>query len=96
VATFSDEGNVKEVAAGDRGPTRRDSRAAKWTWLRRLTPEEVERVRSGTAAVADRFYDGASWAPPGPSPGAEQGPSRLEGAAHGTGAHGPGWYPLSP
>jgi hypothetical protein len=67
VAGFSDEGNVKEVAAGDRGPTRRDSRAAKWTWLRRLTPEEVDRVRQGTAVLSGRFYDDASWAPPASS-----------------------------
>jgi hypothetical protein len=81
VAGFSDEGNVKEVAAGDRGPTRRDSRAAKWTWLRRLTPEEAERVREGTAALAGRYYDDASWAPPTPE----------VGAAPRSGGHGRGW-----
>ncbi len=81
VAGFSDEGNVKEVAAGDRGTTRRDSRAAKWTWLRRLTPEEVARVREGTAATAGRWYDEGSWVPPGPEVGAAPGP----------GGHGQGW-----
>jgi hypothetical protein len=73
VAGFSDEGNVKEVAAGDIGPTRRDSRAAKWTWLRRLTPEEVERVRRGTSALAARWYDDASWTPPDAGAGSTPG-----------------------
>ena len=64
VAAFSDEGNIGEVPASEKGTVRRNSRAAKWTWVRRLSPEEVERVREGTAAVAARFYDEASWVPP--------------------------------
>ena len=64
VAAFSDEGNVKDVAPRDKGTVRRDSTAAKWTWLRRLTPEEIDRVRRGTAAVADAFYPEATWSPP--------------------------------
>ncbi|MBA2625518.1 MAG: sulfotransferase [Acidimicrobiia bacterium] len=64
VGAFSAEGNVKEVAASDKGTVRRDSRAAKWTWRRRLTPEEIERVRAGTRSVASRFYDASAWEPP--------------------------------
>ena len=63
-AAFSDERNVKEVPAREKGTVRRDSRAAMWTWAHRLTPEEVERVRAGTSAVAARYYDGAAWVPP--------------------------------
>ena len=64
VAAFSDEHNVKEVPAREKGTVRRDSRAAMWTWTHRLTGAEVERVRVGTAAVAARYYDEAAWVPP--------------------------------
>jgi len=64
VAAFSDEGNVREVPAGEKGTVRRNSRAAMWTWLNRLTPQEIDRVRAGTAAVAARYYDEAAWVPP--------------------------------
>jgi hypothetical protein len=43
---------------------RRDSRAARWTWVRRLTPEERERVRRGTAEMAEAFYGDEDWTPP--------------------------------
>lgn len=46
---------------------RRDSRAARWTWRDRLTPEDRERVRAGTAEVAPAFYGDADWTPPGES-----------------------------
>jgi hypothetical protein len=64
VAAFSDERNVKEVPAREKGTVRRDSRAAMWTWTSRLTAEEVDRVRAGTAAVAGRYYDDSAWEPP--------------------------------
>ena len=64
VAGFSDERNVKEVPAGEKGTVRRDSRAAMWTWTSRLTAEEVDRVRAGTAALASRYYDESAWVPP--------------------------------
>lgn len=40
---------------------RRDSRAARWTWRDRLTPEERDRVREGTAEVAAAFYEDQDW-----------------------------------
>lgn len=55
VARHSDEGNVKEVPAGDKGGIRRDSRAALDTWRGRLTPDEVARVEEGTREVAERL-----------------------------------------
>lgn len=61
VAAFSAEGNVAEVATTDRGPTRRDSKAAMWTWTSRLSAEEVERVRAGVEDVSPRFYGEDSW-----------------------------------
>jgi hypothetical protein len=42
----------------------RDSRAARWTWTRRLTQEERHRVREGTAEVAQSFYGDEDWVPP--------------------------------
>jgi hypothetical protein len=41
----------------------RDSRSARWTWLRRLSPEERERIRIGTAEVAGDFYSDEDWVP---------------------------------
>jgi hypothetical protein len=42
---------------------RRDSRASRWTWRDRLTPEERDRVREGTAEVAAAFYGDRDWEP---------------------------------
>lgn len=39
----------------------RDSRANVDNWRRRLTPEEVERVRTRVADVSPLFYDGDEW-----------------------------------
>jgi hypothetical protein len=49
--------NVKDVAPGDKGGIRRDSRSAVESWRHRLTPEEISMVRKGTAEVAARFYE---------------------------------------
>jgi hypothetical protein len=68
IAGFSAEGNVKEVPESEKGTVRRDSRAAKWTWTQRLTPEEIDRVRAGVADVADRYYGDDDWAPRAPGP----------------------------
>lgn len=53
-----------EVPAYLHRTVRRDSRAARWTWLDRLTPEERDRVRRGTADVASAFYGEEDWIPP--------------------------------
>jgi hypothetical protein len=53
-----------EVADGSGGGTRRHSRGAMWTWLDRLTPEEVARVQAATSDVADHWYGPSSWIPP--------------------------------
>jgi hypothetical protein len=55
----------KEVPGYLHRTVRRDSRAARWTWARRLTPEEVDRVHSGTAEVASAFYGDHDWVAPG-------------------------------
>jgi hypothetical protein len=73
VGAFSDETNVKEVPAREKGTVRRDSRAAMWTWTHRLTAEEVDRVRAGTASVAARYYDESAWEPPSPTMASRRG-----------------------
>lgn len=62
VERSTSESNVKEVPVWRRRAINRDSRAAKRTWTQRLTPEEVQRVRSGVAEVAASFYAEEEWA----------------------------------
>ena len=50
-----------EVPAALHRTVRRDSRAARWTWRHRLTPQEIDRVREGTAEVAAAFYGDEDW-----------------------------------
>ena len=56
-----------EVPAYMHRTVRRDSRAARWTWRDRLTAEDRDRVRAGTAEVAEAFYGEEDWSPPGAS-----------------------------
>lgn len=42
---------------------RRDSRAARWTWRERLGPDDLARIREGTAEVAQAFYGDRDWEP---------------------------------
>ncbi len=44
--------------------TQRDSRSTLYTWQDRLTAEEVDRVRTETKEVAERFYDDAIFEEP--------------------------------
>jgi hypothetical protein len=60
----STDSTRKEVPTYLHRTVRRDSRAARWTWLTRLSEEERERVRAGTADVAARWYGDRDWAPP--------------------------------
>lgn len=64
VEAGSGEDAPAEVDVADRNVTVRNSRAARWTWLHRLTPEEQERVREGTQAVAAQFYSERDWIAP--------------------------------
>lgn len=53
--------NVSEVEGTVRGGLHRHSRKAMWTWLERLTTEEIARVREGTADVASALYSDEDW-----------------------------------
>ena len=44
------------------GSIRRNSEAHSWSWRDQLTREEIERVRAGTAPVANRYYNDHDWA----------------------------------
>jgi hypothetical protein len=63
ITESSGSSNPKEVPVWRRRAVKRDSASAKKTWLGRLTPQEVERIRIGTDEVAQRFYSDADWAP---------------------------------
>ena len=39
----------------------RDSKANIWGWKDRLTPQEIERVRTGTRLIGSHFYDDEDW-----------------------------------
>ena len=51
------------VPERSRGGTRRDSRRAMWTWVDRLTPEEIDRVRASTESLARHWYVDDDWTP---------------------------------
>lgn len=53
--------NVGEVAVVSKGGIQRHSRAAMWTWLNRLTDDEIKRVRVATNDVAHHWYDDQDW-----------------------------------
>jgi hypothetical protein len=59
--------NPDEAALSRTREVRLNTAAAMWTWEHRLTPEETERVRSGTADVADLLYAEDEWARPSPA-----------------------------
>jgi hypothetical protein len=40
---------------------KRDSKANIWSWKRRLTNEQINRVRRGTAKLADEIYTNEDW-----------------------------------
>ena len=59
VEESSAEGNPTELRR--RHDVRLDSRASVESWRRRLTPEEIERIRAGVADVAPAFYSDEDW-----------------------------------
>ncbi len=55
------ESNRTEVDAGDWRFRSRNSRGAALTWVQRLTPAEIRRVRDGVGEVASWFYTDQDW-----------------------------------
>ena len=53
--------NPKELSKGDVFGTRLDSRANLHNWKKRLTPEEVTRIRQWTEPVVSRYYPDLPW-----------------------------------
>jgi Sulfotransferase family len=62
VQSYSDEANIKEVPTS-KSPhvIKRDSKAARYTWAKRLSEEEIVRIRAGVEMVARRFYSDEDW-----------------------------------
>jgi hypothetical protein len=57
----TDAANPVEAVNGTAHVLQRDSRANIATWRTRLTADEIERVRTATAAVSPRFYGEDEW-----------------------------------
>jgi len=62
VCAYTQSSIQGELAPGDHMSVRRNSRTAMWTWLERLSPAEIARIRAGTAEIAGSFYSDADWA----------------------------------
>jgi hypothetical protein len=56
VAAFSSADSGAELPMWRHGSVKRDSAGATETWKTRLTEDDAERVRAGTAEIASRFY----------------------------------------
>ena len=61
IARATRGGNPSEVSLHDIYATRLDSQANLFNWKRRLTAEEIARIRAITADVADLFYSDEDW-----------------------------------
>jgi hypothetical protein len=57
------EKNPAEAPQGVIHELMRNSRENIWNWRHRLSPEEIDRIREGTADVAGHFYSEADWGP---------------------------------
>ena len=61
IAEYSSEENPSERSADESGNVRRNSKAARSIWRGRLSAVEIERIREGVGAVANRFYSSEDW-----------------------------------
>jgi hypothetical protein len=61
---LSSADNPAEVSTSRTRDVRRNSEAAMWTWRRRLSAEEMVRVRAGTVDVAQLLYTNDDWDQP--------------------------------
>ena len=57
----SSAGNPVELSPHSTHAVKMDSRASLQNWKRRLSPQEVTRVRRLTEGVAESFYPEESW-----------------------------------
>lgn len=62
IREYSAASNPAEASAGDALFRPRDSRSAALTWVQRLTPDEIRRLRKGASEIADWFYTDRDWA----------------------------------
>lgn len=62
VSESSASGNPKEIARQDIYGTRVDSQANLDNWKRRLSQQEIERIRAITGEVAGAYYSDSDWA----------------------------------
>lgn len=64
IAQSASPKNPKEVTLNEGGLIRRDSYSTVFNWHKRLSPEQISRVREGTAEISAEFYDDTSWNSP--------------------------------
>lgn len=61
VRSSSSSGNPKELAKKKHHSVKMDSRASMESWKRRLTPEEIGRIRTLTEGVSELYYPAKAW-----------------------------------
>ena len=61
VQTYTEGKKAGEKLSGRQENVIRDSRSQIFSWKKRLSDEEIRRIRSGTEAVASRFYTEHDW-----------------------------------
>ncbi len=59
ISAHSDPSNPAEV--DDPADARRDSRASIHTWKERLSPQDIDRVRTAVEPISKEFYSDADW-----------------------------------
>lgn len=72
IKEHSTTANPAEVPANRFRTIKRDSRAARATWVSRLSEEEVQRIHAGVDPVARFFYPASDWGGSVPDPGRDQ------------------------
>lgn len=60
VERHTDDDNPRE-AGGQVHQLKRNSKANIWNWQKRLTADEIARIRAGTDELCDHFYGDADW-----------------------------------
>lgn len=61
ITAASSDANPKETSVENPHETRLDSRANLTTWKRRLSEDEIDRIRKVTEETATLFYRGDDW-----------------------------------
>jgi hypothetical protein len=61
IRAFSNPTNPSEQLNGDPMYLKRDSRSNIWNWKKRLTADEIDRIRENTSDISHLFYSEEDW-----------------------------------